>query len=184
MRGDKNWMQTYSGKRIWIDDIRPEDIDIRDIAHALAMQCRYAGHCVQFYSVAEHSVLLANYVAPEHAMWALLHDASEAYLVDIPRPIKPFLANYYDLEANVMAAVCGRFGLKIGGMPKPVKEADNRIIADEYRRNMFSVPGLEWEDYQHPLGIELQLWSPDEAELQFLEAYDRLAYGVGLAPAA
>ena len=70
-----NWMQTFTGRQFWPADPRADEIDIRDIAHALSMQCRYAGHCTQFYSVAEHCVLLANAI-PEQKLWALLHDAS------------------------------------------------------------------------------------------------------------
>jgi hypothetical protein len=66
-RGD--WIQTATGRPFWPIDPRPEDIDIEDIAHALSMLCRFGGHCLRFYSVAEHSVLLSQYVAPEHKLW-------------------------------------------------------------------------------------------------------------------
>ena len=78
------WIQTYTGRQFWPLDPRIEDIDIHDIAHALSHQCRYSGHCLRFYSVAEHSVLLSHHVAGEHMLWALLHDAWEAYLAAIP----------------------------------------------------------------------------------------------------
>src|SRR5690606_29748913 len=97
-KGD--WMQTFTGRRFWPLDPRPDEICIEDIAHALSMQCRYAGHCLSFYSVAEHSVLLSQHVAEPFRRWALLHDASEAYLVDVPRPIKGDLSNYRAVEAR------------------------------------------------------------------------------------
>lgn len=88
-RGD--WMMTYSGRAFWPLDPRADEIDPLDIAHALSMLCRYGGHVRRFYSVAEHCVLMSHAVAPEHALWALLHDATEAYMVDLPRPINRIL---------------------------------------------------------------------------------------------
>ncbi|MCO5071119.1 MAG: phosphohydrolase [Rhizobiaceae bacterium] len=166
-----DWIQTFTGRRFWPLDPRPEDICVEDIAHALSLQCRYGGHCLSFYSVAEHSVLLANHVAAPFKRWALMHDASEAYLVDVPRPIKRDLANYREIEARVMAAVCERFGLP-RDMPAEVHEADNRIIGDE-RRNLASCEA-EWTNPPEPLGIALKLMSPLIAENAFIVAYDRL----------
>jgi hypothetical protein len=170
-RGD--WMQLYSGKQFWPMDPRAEEIEIEDIAHSLSMQCRYAGHCVRFYSVAEHSVLLARYFLdkgnPEVALYALLHDASEAFLVDVPRPIKPFLPGYKEAEARVMAAVCDRFGLP-HEMPPEVHGADSAIIGNE-RENMRPCVA-EWHTAGAPLaGVELFYWTPEKAEAAFLSAF-------------
>ncbi|MBZ9888150.1 hypothetical protein LB559_09380 [Mesorhizobium sp. BR1-1-3] len=165
-KGD--WMQTFSGFQFWPLDPRAEEIHIVDIAHALSMQCRYAGHCRKFYSVAEHSVHLARLVSPVNAMWALLHDASEAYLVDVPRPVKPFLTGYKAAEAKVMAAVCERFGLP-PEMPVEVHKADGAIIGDE-RANMAPCVA-PWYSTGGPLGIRLQYWTPAEAEAEFLAAF-------------
>lgn len=168
-RGD--WMQTFSGGQFWPLDPRADEIHIVDIAHALSMQCRYAGHCRRFYSVAEHSVHLARFVSPKNALWALLHDASEAYLVDIPRPVKPDLTNYKYIESKVMAEVCKRFGLS-PEMPAEVHEADSAIIADE-RANMAPCVA-PWIGYDKPLGIALQFWSPGVAEIYFLDMFNKL----------
>src|SRR4051812_20612492 len=86
LRGD--WMQTYTGRAFWPLDAQPEDVDPLDIAAALSMLCRYGGHVSRFYSVAEHCLLMSEAVAPEHALWALLHDATEAYMGDMVRPLK------------------------------------------------------------------------------------------------
>lgn len=165
-----DWMQTFSGRQFWPLDPLPDEVHIEDIAHALSMQCRYAGHCRRFYSVAEHSVLLALHFhgQPDLARWALLHDASEAYLVDVPRPVKPHLMGYRQAEAAVMKAVCQRFGLPLE-MPEPVHRADNRIIADE-RANL-STCVAEWDFNELPLGVKLQHWSPDSAEESFLGVF-------------
>lgn len=169
-RGD--WIQTATGRAFWPIDPRPEDVCIEDIAHALSMLCRFGGHCLRFYSVAEHSVLLARHSAPEHKLWALLHDASEAYLVDVPRPLKPFLRGYREAEDKIMLAVCARFGLG-DTMPAQVKADDTSLLMDEARQNM-SVPELVWDLKAPQLGIELRYWSPDRARDEFLSAFEDL----------
>lgn len=164
MRGD--WIQTSLGRQFWPIDPRPDEIDPEDIAHALSMLCRFGGHCLRFYSVAEHSVLLARACAPENRLWALLHDASEAYLVDIPRPLKPFLVGYQEAEGKIMAAVCERFGLS-GPMPQEVKDLDTRILTDERRQNMAPAP-KPWSTDAEPIGATLCFWEPRQAKRAFL----------------
>lgn len=169
-KGD--WMQTFTGRQFWPLDPRADEIYIEDIAHSLSLQCRYAGHCLRFYSVAEHSVKLSFAVAPENSLWALLHDASEAYLVDLPRPVKPFLVGYKPAEAIVQRAVCERFGLPID-MPAEVHQADGRILADESAQNM-APPPKPWNYNGEPLGVVLDYWSPESAERMFLARFHAL----------
>ena len=110
-KGD--WMQTYTGRQFWPLDPRPEEVVIEDIARALSMQCRFAGHCAKFYSVADHSVRVSM-LADENstlALAGLLHDAAEAYVVDVPRPLKRFLPGYKEIEREVARAIEKRFGL-------------------------------------------------------------------------
>lgn len=166
-----DFMQTYTGRKFWPMDPRPQEVCIRDIAHSLSLQCRYAGHCRRFYSVAEHSVLIARWLRgqtnAQTALWGLLHDASEAYLIDVPRPVKPFLSGYKSAEENVMAAICQRFGLPLE-MPAAVHEADERIIADE----LVNLVRMQWHArHTDCLGVTLQYWSPAEAEEEFLETF-------------
>lgn len=170
-----DWMQTYSGRQFWPMDPRAEEIDIRDIAHALSNQCRYAGHCISFYSVAEHCVHMARYVSAPNKLWALLHDASEAYLVDIPRPVKPYLSGYMGAEKYLMAAVAERFGLT-QIMPAEVKETDNRILLDERRQNMVPTDDSWGFDHLEPLGIKLQFWEPTRARREFLDTFKTLTH--------
>ena len=160
-----DWMQTFTGRQFWPMDPRPEEILVEDIAHSLSMMCRYAGHCLQFYSVAEHCCLLHDYVADEHKAWALFHDASEAYLVDVPRPLKPFLPGYKDAEKAVMAAVAERFGL--GEEPPEIRDVDGRILGDEAAQNM-SDPPMPWAYFGPHLGVKLRFWSPYRAKTEFL----------------
>ncbi|TWA89538.1 phosphohydrolase [Bradyrhizobium stylosanthis] len=166
-RGD--WMQTYTGKQFWPTDPRAEDVEIRDIAHALSLMCRYNGHCLRFYSVAEHSVHIAEAAPPELKLAALLHDASEAYLADIIRPVKPFLENYSAIENRLMLMISKRFGFQ-WPMPDRLKQLDNAILADE-RDQIMATPPANWNLPEAPLGITLPCWSPAEAEIEFLHAF-------------
>lgn len=169
-KGD--WMQTYTGRQFWPIDPLAEEIDIADIAHALSMACRYAGHCLRFYSVAEHSVHVARSLPPELRLWGLLHDASEAYLVDVPRPLKPSLPGYYELEQRVMDAIAEKFWLHTNTMPAEVKAADNRILVDERQQNM-APTHHRWAgvDDLRPLGVTLEYWHPPRAEAEFIAAF-------------
>lgn len=169
-KGD--WMQTYTGRQFWPIDPRPDEIHIEDIAHALSMMCRYNGHCRTFYSVAEHSILVSEHIPPEHALWGLLHDASEAYIADIVRPAKRFIAGYCEAEDRIMSAVCERFGLS-PTMPAEVKRVDNAILADE-QRCIMAAPPAQWTLPEPALGVEIIGWTPWQAEERFLARYAEL----------
>ncbi|QIG68670.1 putative metal-dependent phosphohydrolase protein [Rhizobium phage RHph_TM3_3_14B] len=168
-----DFMQTATGRKFWPMDPRADEVFIEDIAHALSMQCRYAGHCLRFYSVAEHCVLMARKLRWEGvdvALWALLHDASESYLVDVPRPVKPYLDGYKAAEAKVMAAICDRYELA-HEMPAVVHDADNRIIADE----LANLVKMDWHGkHNNPLGVELRYWSPEQAKIEFMATFQAL----------
>lgn len=172
-----NWMQTFTGRAFYPLDPRPEDIDPRDIAHALAMTCRYGGHVSRFYSVAEHCVLMSRAVPAEHALWALLHDAGEAYLSDVIRPIKrsPMMIEYRKAEDCLMRVICERFGLP-DAMPDRVADADLRILLDERAALLGPVP-QPWADYleqMEPLGVWVEGWSPVDAERSYLKRLNEL----------
>jgi hypothetical protein len=166
-RGD--WIQTATGRQFWPIDPHADEVFIDDIAHALSMLCRFGGHCLRFYSVAEHSVLLSRAAAPEDRLWALLHDATEAYLVDVPRPLKPFLVGYKEAEGKIMRAVCEKFGLG-DDMPDRVKDADKRILFDERSQNMATAP-VRWASDAAPIGVLLHFWTPAVARSNFLSDF-------------
>lgn len=178
-KGD--WIQTYTGVEFYPLDPRPEDIRIADIAHALSMQCRYTGHVRSFYSVAEHSLRVAELCPPEYALLGLLHDAAEAYLVDLPRPIKlgtEIGRLYREAEDRIMIAVCQRFGLTWQNpMPDPVERADKAMLYVESQALMPPHPG--WEKWRSlTTGREKPIqrtYSPEIAEVMFLEMF--MAYG-------
>lgn len=150
------WIQTYTGKQFFPLDPAGSDLDIVDIAHALTNVCRFNGHCSRHYSVAEHSILVALHVAWDDeatdaptVLAALLHDASEAYLCDIPRPLKlmPEMAPYREMEAQLEHAIAARFGLPYP-MPDVVRRHDARALATEYR-DLVPIHKTPWN-----LGVE------------------------------
>ncbi|TKI02119.1 HD family hydrolase, partial [Martelella alba] len=126
------WITTFSGRHFDYADPDINSICITDIIHALSNECRYAGHCSQFYSVAQHSVLTSMIVPPAFALEALLHDAAEAYCKDIPAPLKRLLPDYHAVENRVDAVIRRRFGLPEAMSPE-VKRADLIMLATERR---------------------------------------------------
>lgn len=166
-RGD--WMQTFTGRRFYPLDPRADEIDPADIAHALSLLCRFGGHVDRFYSVAEHCILMSVAVDPENALPALLHDATEAYVVDVPRPLKRQLPDYRAIEDRVWGAIAIRFGVDLV-LPAQVHEADNRILLNE-RKALMPRAGT-WaidEDGYEPLPVMIVGAQPAEAERAYLE---------------
>jgi hypothetical protein len=124
-------IRTFTGRYIDPFNPKPDDIDIQDIAHALAHQCRFAGHTKRFFSVAEHSINVMGSVSDEHRLAALLHDASEAYLLDIPTPIKNQLPGYREAEDRLMAVIAKKYGFA-WPMAEEVKAADREHLESEW----------------------------------------------------
>lgn len=140
------WTQTYTGIQFFLTDPRPGEVNIVDIAHALSMQCRYGGHCREFYSVAEHSLAVSYIVPPGMALEGLLHDAAEAYICDVPRPLKQLLgAPYSWIEAKIMTAINERYGTHIVDKQwdETLKWADNTMLHTEMLA-MMAAPPKPW----------------------------------------
>lgn len=125
-------MQTFTGKVVDLANFTEDDVRLPDISHALSLINRFTGHSKVPYSVAQHSVMVSRLVDPKHALWGLLHDASEAYLGDVATPLKNLLPQYRELEERVQRAIAMRFGLA-WPMPSEVKDADVRALLAEKR---------------------------------------------------
>lgn len=128
------WIETFTGKRFNFLNPKEEDLDILDIAHSLSMQCRYTGHSNIFYSVAEHSVAVSDYLFVAYkdkqlALAGLLHDAAEAYLSDIASPIKQYLTGYQELEDNLNKAIASKFNIDLQDFR--IKIADIKLLSTE-----------------------------------------------------
>lgn len=172
-RGD--WMQTFTGRAFYMMAPEAEDIDPVDIAHALSLLCRYGGHVQRFYSVAEHCVLMSYAVSPENALWALLHDATEAYLGDMIRPLKRSMSLYVETEDHLMGVICDRFGLD-WGMPGEVRDADARILHDE-RAALLGPSPRPWNaalEALEPLDVQVMGLAPDMIEALYLARFYEL----------
>jgi hypothetical protein len=158
-----SWTETYTGRRFIFEAPTVDMIDPLDIAHALSMKCRYNGHVHTFYSVAEHSCLVAEAIedrlgSEAEQLWGLLHDAAEAYVPDMPSPIKALLPGFAEAEERIMRVVAERFGLS---WPEPaiVKEMDTRILGDEAEQLMLS-RGYGWGLTMPKLGVKVAGWAP------------------------
>lgn len=144
-----SWIITATGKKFDLDNITPDQIDIEDIAEALAKECRFAGHCKGFYSVARHSLLVADNLPLGYRLYGLLHDAPEAYIKDMPSPVKQHLHQYKELETAIWVAIAKKYNL-LPVMPDIVKEVDRRLFATE-RRDLIRVDKHNWTSLE---GIE------------------------------
>ena len=170
-RGD--WQQTYTGKQFWPLDPWPEEIDIIDIAWSLSHQCRFLGHTSRFYSVAEHSVIVSRYCS-QYPLEGLLHDSAEAYLSDIPRPLKPYLNGFREIEDNLLLAIFKKYGLS-RPVPREVKRVDISILKDE-QEQLMPFPSEKWHQTTEPaLGIKHRLgMEPKRAFYAFIQRFKGL----------
>ena len=174
------YLQTVSGRWVNPFDPDPEQLDAGDIARALANLCRFGGHSRSFYSVAQHSVIVSRLVEErggdaEDAFAALMHDATEAYLGDMPHPLKhrsPLGAAYKAAEDHLESALRARFAIKPG--VSEIKRVDRALLAAE--RRAFSAERWHWPELEgvEPLDVELTAWPPDEAARAFAERYAEL----------
>lgn len=170
-----DWIQTFTGLVMYPLDPRPEDICIEDIAHALSNLCRFTGHCREFYSVADHSVRVSYACDPADALWGLLHDAPEAYIADMSRPVKryaPFGQMYREIEDGIMRVICEKFNLSIS-MPRTVKQADTALLMTE-KRDLMHGCNKSWEDTGAPLSGTIRPLYPYHARQLFLTRFAEL----------
>ena len=139
---------------------RIEDINIQDIAHALSHLCRFGGHTKRFYSVAQHSMTCAKIAPDALKLTALLHDASEAYLLDIPTPIKQLLPAYKVMEDRFQALIAKKFGL-VYPFPQEIHDIDRLMLE------------VEWNDLMIRSGDGLVLFKPTMEKDRFITLFNQ-----------
>ncbi len=182
MRARKgDWSQTFTGKRFYALDPRADDICIEDIAHALSLICRFGGHSSEFYSVAQHSILVAEVVQgterDPNLGWdrlatraGLLHDAAEAYVGDMVRPLKRSMHEFVAAEDRIFMMIAGKFGIPPFHLGC-VKIADEVLLATEARDLMGGSSADKWSLEADPLDERIIPISPADAEKLFLKRF-------------
>jgi uncharacterized protein len=170
-------LQTFTGRRVDLLHPAPADISIVDIAHGLACTNRFAGQLRKPLSVAQHSVYV-SWLCPSAPLHALLHDASEAYLVDVPRPLKVHLPQYTSIEHQWQRVIFTRFGLP-PELPAEVKTADDLMLKLEahfgFSQGLLpDLVGFLPKGQLPPNMPPLRFWSWEEAELAFLTRFREL----------
>ena len=173
---DGHWITTYTGRKFHYLDPQPDEICIEDIAHALAFTCRFGGHCKAFYSVADHSIRVAEILSPNLRLAGLLHDAHEAYLHDLLRPIKQDMPAYRELADIIQHAIGKRFDSWYPDEMDSeewceVKHADDILLATEARDLMTNTEG--WASLPVPLRSTIKPRTIRESEQDFLWCFDR-----------
>ena len=171
----KSTQQTYSGRLLDLNNPKVEDIDIRDIAHSLSMICRFNGCVKQFYSVAEHSVRAYYLAKQKNKLEALLHDAVEAYIGDVTRPLKSLLPEYRLIELKWSKVISEKFGIPVEKSPE-IKRIDGVLQVTEFLKMMVtpddinSIPApVSFDDAD--MTIFIGNWEPPEAERKFLQCF-------------
>jgi 5'-deoxynucleotidase YfbR-like HD superfamily hydrolase len=158
--GTGNMIRTFTGLYIDVNNPRPDMFNIVDIAHALSMQPRFGGHLYREYSVAQHSIECALICEPSHMFAALMHDASEAYLCDIPSPIKKLIPDYRKLEDKLMYAISEKFRFRYP-LSAQVHEADQYMLE------------LEWSAFVRGKG-SIQYIESEKIKTKFLNLFHTL----------
>lgn len=158
----ENSIRTLTGKSFDLKILDPDSICIEDIAHSLSHTARFAGHLPEFYSVAQHSVIMAEMVEPEFKLEALLHDASEAYLGDMPSPFKKMMPEYKMIENRLMEVIAKKYGFNFP-LSGHVKFWDKQLLQ------------MEWDSFvEEVYPTPIEAWTSGHAKFRFLDMFKRL----------
>lgn len=174
-----HWIQTITGKHFSPLDPRVEDISIHDIAWSLAKLCRFNGHTVSFYSVAQHCVIGSELVECEDenlALAFLLHDASEAYLGDLVRPLKssPEFAAYLEIEKRLQSVIETAF--RVSFNHPIIQKIDLELLATE-RRDLMGNSSYKWptDELAKPLEFQIKPWGWKKAAHSYIRKFITLS---------
>lgn len=182
------WFCTFTGKQYFLLDPHPDDICIEDIAHALSLLCRFGCHIRTFYSVAQHSVFCAGMAfrsgGPLLQMHALLHDASEAFLGDLVRPLKQQMPVYKDAEDKTQKVIYQALGLPLptAAEHELIKRFDNTALLTERNNFLNYQDTSEWDVPGQSIDVKIRPWSPKLAEKRFLKRFFDLRAKVASTP--
>lgn len=155
-------IRTSSGTFVNVFDTDPDTIKVEDIAHALSRLPRFGGHLNRHYSVAQHSVLCARMAkSKKDKKKALLHDASEAYLLDMPTPIKARMGEYKAYEDKLMTVIFKKYNLE-WPLNTNIKRIDRKMLL------------IEWDNLAVNDNKEFECWKPNKAKKEFLKLYNEL----------
>lgn len=170
---DDSRIMLQSGRLFDLAHPETSEIAVTDIAHGLAHTCRYAGQCDGFFSVAEHSVLVSQ-VASRAGIAALFHDAAEAFVGDMTRPLKCLLPEYKAIEERIARAIFVQFGIPWPPPPE-VKSADYSVMAAE-QEVLMPVGTNEWlrDANVLPARVKIQRLVPAQAKEFFMQRYEEL----------
>lgn len=176
-----NWCETYTGQKFWTLDPSPYEITIVDIAHALSHICRYGGHSKHFYSVAQHSIIVSqqikkdgyNYLAQ---LYGLMHDAAEAYICDLPRPIKICLEQYSKFEKAIQKAVYEKIGIRAPDhfQQQIIDRIDKLVMYNEAIELMHNHITDNFDAPKIKLDIDVSYRDMQEVKKEFIQLYNYL----------
>lgn len=169
------WYQTFNGRRINPVHATITDIYIEDIAHALSQICRFGGHCKEFYSVGQHSVLCAMHASPETAFPALMHDSTEAYIGDMVTPLKNQMPKFHQVEDRLWKIIAKKYHIPVK-LPTEVKVLDRQALGTEHRDLLDNHEHHVWKMLK---GVKIwseriKPWSPKATEARFLDWFNYL----------
>ena len=170
------WVNTISGRRFYLENPDVNDITAGDIAWGLSMICRFNGHVRDFYSVTQHCVIVSYNVPAEHALAGLLHDAAEAFIGDVSKPLKDVLGDggrYRKLERKAEAAIARTFGITFPFDPS-IKAADLRTVKTEIRDLCVSTDKDYWSPGTEPLDGRIEPLGPRGARTLWKARYKTL----------
>jgi 5'-deoxynucleotidase YfbR-like HD superfamily hydrolase len=172
---DSPYVSTFLGHRFFLTRPHIDDVAIEDIAHGLAYQCRFNGQTREFYSVAQHSLMVMQLVPAPLRLAALLHDAAEAYLGDMVKPLKNLFPEFSVIEGRVMQIIGERFAVDLEHLDPAIKAADLVALATE-KRDLMPHSTEAWANLQgiQPLPESIRPLMPLDAKSAFLDSFRQL----------